>query len=359
MSKESEKYTRRRRRLVKKLSVPAAIISAPEDVTYLSGFTGEDSWLLLGRGCGHLITDGRFTEQAQKQCPELEVHTRKKSRSKVCRKILSGRRIRRVAVQAEHLTIAARDSIARDMKGIRLVPAEGVVSGLRIIKDKDEICAIRRAVKVAQQAFARLLAGGVSKLIGRREREIAADLEYYMKLAGADGPSFPTIVAAGAHASGPHWRPDSTKLRADQVLLIDWGANVGGYCSDLTRVMFTGRIPPKLARMYRVVYSAQAAAIDAIRPGVAYKTVDAAAREVIDRAGFGDNFGHGIGHGLGLVVHDVPRLGPGLNERLRKGMVVTVEPGIYIPGLGGVRIEDDIEVTARGYRRLSKKARKL
>ncbi len=355
-SVEKRPYARRRRKLAGSISAQAAIITSPADVRYLCGFDGEDSVLIVGQGWAHLVTDGRFTEQAQNQCPDVEVHTRSGSMAAAIGKILSRRRVRRAIVQDEHVTLARKRLMDAGTKGIRLTGAKDIVAEQRAVKDTGEIRAIRRAVKVARGAFDDLLARGAGKLAGRRERDIAAELEYLMKLAGADGPAFETIVAAGAHASLPHWRPGATKVRGDSVVLVDWGARVGGYCSDLTRVVFTGRIPPKLARIYRVVHKAQEAAVKVIRPGVACKTVDAAARTVIEQSGFGENFTHGVGHGLGLEVHESPRLGLGLDRRLRKGMVVTIEPGIYIPRLGGVRIEDDVEVTARGARRLSKKA---
>jgi len=198
-----------------------------------------------------------------------------------------------------------------------------------------------------------LLAGGRKKFIGRSEREVAAELEYRMRLHGAERTSFETIVAAGAHAALPHYRAGSTRIRAGQAVLIDWGAVVDGYCSDLTRVVFTGRIRPPIASVYEIVLRAQAAGIAAVAPGATCQSADAAARAVIDRAGYGKAFGHGLGHGLGLQVHERPHVARGVDRKLQAGMVVTVEPGIYLPGVGGVRIEDDVLVTPGGRRRLT------
>ena len=174
-----------------------------------------------------------------------------------------------------------------------------------------------------------------------------------MRLLGADGPSFPTIVAADANASLPHAIPGRRKVKKGGIVLIDWGAKWGGYCSDLTRVVALGKMPAKIQEIYQIVYDAQRAAIDAIEPGKALKEIDAAARTVIEKAGFGDQFGHSLGHGLGLDVHEQPTLSGRSKGSLEPGHVVTVEPGIYLPGVGGVRIEDDVLVTAKGRRVLS------
>ena len=212
---------------------------------------------------------------------------------------------------------------------------------------------IRKAVAAAEKAFRELLALGRKGWVGRSEGELAAELEYRMRLAGAQGPSFDTIVAVGPHASLPHYRPGATRVESDCLVLIDWGAKVGGYCSDLTRTVRVGRIPPRLAEIHGVVERAQAAGIRAVRSGIAAGSADRAARDVIEAAGYGKQFVHGLGHGIGLEIHEAPGLGRKAKARLRPGMVVTVEPGIYLPALGGVRIEDDVVVTPDGCRRLS------
>ncbi len=235
----------------------------------------------------------------------------------------------------------------------KLKSVSGVMYELRAVKDDLEVKAIRRAVSIAQKAFKQLFGLGVKGWVGRSESDIAGQLEYFMRLSGAQGASFDTIVAAGPNGSKPHYRPGTRVIRRNEPVLIDWGAVVGGYCSDLTRVVFTGKIPPKVVEVYEVVLRAQKAGISAIRAGVACKSADKAARDVIDAAGYGDNFIHSLGHGIGRFVHEVPSLAGANKARLRSGMVVTVEPGIYLPGIGGVRIEDDILVTGDGPRRLS------
>jgi Xaa-Pro aminopeptidase len=331
----------------------ALLVSRPVDVRYLSGFTGEDSFLLAGRRWAVLITDGRFDEQAPRECPGIEIHVRKGSMSEAIKDALKGRTVRTLGVQGTHLTAAAMEDLARAAPSRRLKPLRDLVAPLRMVKDDSEVRAVRRAVRVAERAFGELIVRGIRAFVGRSEREVAAELEYRMRLAGAEAPAFETVVAAGAHGSFPHYRPGATRIRRGQAVLIDWGARLAGYCSDLTRVLFTGRIPPKLGAVYEVVRRAQAAGIAAVRAGVACKTPDAAARRVIDDAGYGRRFVHGLGHGLGLEVHEPPALAARSRARLHAGMVVTVEPGIYLPGAGGVRIEDDILVTTDGRRRLS------
>jgi len=348
-------FARRRHAVLRRMAgkTDAVLISRPEDVTHLSGFTGDSSFLVLGAGWARLITDGRYGEQAERECPDIPLHVRRGRVGQAVGEALKGRRVRRLAVQSDHVTVRFGEQLAKKLPTKRIRPLADLVAPLRAVKDDDEVRAIRKAIRTAERAFRELLGMGRRRWIGRTERDIAAELNYRMCLAGADGPSFPTIVAAGAHGSLPHYCPGGTRIRPGDAVLIDWGAKVGGYCSDLTRVVFTGTIPPILAEIHDVVRRAQAAGIAAARPGVSGGTVDAAARKVIDEAGYGERFMHSLGHGLGRQVHEAPGLGRTSKVRLRAGTVVTVEPGIYLPGVGGVRIEDDVLVTRGGPRRLS------
>jgi len=344
------------RRAEKDARIDAYLITRPEDVGYFTGFTGEDSYAAFGRGWACLITDGRYAEQARAECSPIQVNVRSGPMAAAVAEALRGRRVRRVGIQGDHVTIHVMDSLSKALGRRKILPLGDIPGALRATKDDREIRAIVKAIRVAERAFRGLIAHGPAGLIGRTEREVAAELDYRMRRGGASGPAFETIVAAGANASRPHYRPGTSRIRRDQAVLIDWGATVDGYVSDLTRVVFTGRIPPRLREVYEVVVRAQAAGIAAVRPGAACKTPDAAARKVIEAAGFGEQFVHGLGHGIGRVVHESPALGRQAGTRLRKGMVVTVEPGIYLPGVGGIRIEDDILVGSSG-RRLSKLGR--
>ena len=350
-------YSSRRRaafRLVAaRAKASALLVSKPEDVGYLSGFGGQDSSLLLGRSWACLITDGRYAEQARAECDDIEIHIRTGTVVAAIAEILKGRGVRCLVLQADHITVAQRRDISAALPTKRIKPVSGLVWTLRWCKDAQEIRAIRKAVRIAQEGFRQMLSAGAKGWAGRSEREVAAQLDHRMRLAGADRPAFDTIVAAGPGASQPHYLPSSRKIKRTDAVLVDWGAMVGGYCSDLTRMVFLGRISPKVAKVYEVVRQAQRAGISVIRPGVSCRSVDLAARKVIAAAGYGEQFVHSLGHGIGRDVHEPPVLARSSRTRLCAGMVVTVEPGVYLPGVGGVRIEDDILVTPSGQRRLS------
>ena len=348
----------RLRRLCRRRRVGAALLVGRASVRYFSGFSGEDSYLLVGPRWVRLLTDSRFAEQAKLECPHIKTTVRSGKMSNAVAAALVGKRIRRLGIEDAAMTVAARAAIEGSIGKAKTKPL-GDVAALREIKDAGELRAIRKAVRAAEQAFLAVTAGGARGIIGKTENQLAAEIEYQMRLAGASGPSFETIVAAGAHAALPHYRPGATKIRRGDAVLIDWGAVVDGYCSDLTRVVFVGRIPPQIASIYELVLCAQKRGISAIGPGVSCGDADGAARDVIKQAGHGKEFSHGLGHGLGLEVHEGPRLGPRTPAKLSAGMVVTVEPGVYIPGVGGVRIEDDILVTPAGRKRLSRLPRDI
>mgnify|MGYP001319117326 CR=1 FL=1 len=347
-------------RLARKHKVQAMLVTRVEDVGYLSGFTGHDSWLLVGEEWSAiLITDGRYDEQARLECPGLEVFVRPAGLAAAVKECLKGRGVRRLGVQKGNVTVGLHGALGQTLGTAKVRASDDLVDQLRVIKDKQEVRAIERALRVAEQAFMELTGGGAKALIGRTERQIAAELEYRMRMLGADKPSFESIIAAGPNGSKPHYRPRDRVVRKGEAVLIDWGAMVDGYCSDLTRVVFTGTIPPKIAELYEIVLRAQQAGIAALSVGAACKKVDAAARQVVEDGGYGKQFVHGLGHGLGRQVHEAPSLARTSDTRLRCGMVVTVEPGIYLPGVGGVRIEDDVLVARQGPRRLSRLSRDL
>ena len=338
----------------KNQTIDALLVTHPQDVSYLSGFTGDDSVLLVGDDWAALVTDGRYDEQAARECRGIEVVCRDGAMAAAIAEVLKPRKLGRLGFQSGHVTVLWRDGLVKALGSRpKLVGVRGVLAKVRATKDAQEIAAIRKSASVAQRAFRQLIAAGKSGFIGRTEGEIAAQLDFNMRKLGASGPSFETIVAAGPHGSLPHYRPGSTRIKPDQAVLIDWGALVDGYCSDLTRVVFTGRIPPKISEIYQVVLRAQVEAISAVRPGRTCKSVDQAARGVIEKAGYGEQFVHGLGHGIGRQIHEAPSVSRTSEDRLRVGMVVTVEPGIYLPGVGGVRIEDDVVVTADGQTKLT------
>ncbi len=330
----------------------ALLITTPNDTRYLTGFSGEDSWTLIRRTTNKptILSDFRFHEQITREAPAAAVIIRKRSLPDALKQLLQRTHAKRLAIQSAHTTLAQRKALAAALGARNLVPVDDGLLQQRAIKDPAEVAAIRKALRIQQQAFTNTLA---TIAPGQTEQQIAAQLEYQMRLLGADGPSFPTIVAVDANASLPHAVPGRKKVRANSTLLIDWGARYNGYCSDLSRVIALRRFTPRIKHIYQIVRDAQLAAIDAIAPGVPLAHIDAAARTVIDRAGFAKNFGHALGHGIGLDIHEQPVLSERSTATLLPGHVVTVEPGIYLPGTGGVRIEDDVLVTQTGKRVLS------
>jgi Xaa-Pro aminopeptidase len=346
------------RRAFPKARVDALLVTDPLNVTYLTGFTGDESFLLVREKDEVLITDGRYTTQMDEECPRLDRYVRRPGVQIVdaAARVLRSRGVRNVAIEGDAMTVGTRDRLAEAAPRIQLVATRGLVERLRRTKDRMEIGEIRRAVQHAEKAFAVIRA---SLRPDWTEKQVADELEHQMRLFGATSSGFASIVAVGGRAALPHARPGNRPIGSAELLLVDWGANSGLYNSDLTRVLLPARIPPKLQRVYRVVLKAQAAGIAAIRPGVPCKDVDRAARRVIEKAGYGRYFKHGLGHGIGLEVHEAPRLAPNAPGVLRPGMVVTVEPGIYFPGWGGVRIEDDVLVTRSGHEVLTSVPKQL
>ncbi len=342
----------RLRRLVKQAEADALLVTNFKNVTYLTGFTGDDSFLLVTESGETLISDKRYTTQLDQECPGLKLEIRGPGERMVpvTTSVVERAGIKRLGIEAESATVSLERSLAKALPNIELVPTDSLVERLRIVKDKDEIEQTRRACRQAERAYEVVRALLTPEMT---ELDVAAELEYQARRFGAKALSFPAIVAAGPRAALPHATPTAAKLKSSDFLLVDWGANSGLYMSDLTRIIVTGKILPKLRNVYGVVLTAQLAAINAIRPGVTCEQVDRVARKIISKARFGRAFGHGLGHGTGLEIHEAPRLAAGQKTKLRPGMIVTVEPGIYLPGWGGVRIEDDILVTRSGHEVLS------
>ncbi len=330
----------------------ALLVTNPRDIRYLTGFIGDDSWALIPMkgGKAYILSDFRFEEQIAKEAPHARAIMRKKSLSHELAGLAEKLGADKVALQPDYITLAQRKAIAKQLGAKRIVtPDDGLIKQ-RAVKDDDEVKAICKALSIQQRAFRE-----TCEFIkpGQSEFEVAAYLEYRMRALGADGVSFPSIVAADANASLPHAIPGPREIKSGGIVLIDWGAKWGGYCSDLTRVVAVGKMNPKMREIYQIVLDAQMAAIEAIAPGRKLSDIDAVARGVIDKAGYGERFGHSLGHGIGLDIHEQPVLSGKAQGVLEPGHVVTVEPGIYLPGVGGVRIEDDVLVTAKGHRVLS------
>ena len=340
---------------MKHLKLDGLMLTHPPDLAYLTNFTGDDSIGLITEKEIHLVTDFRYEEQAQIEAGWLKVTIRDGKMEEALVKAIASAKPKRIGFEANFTTVGQIDALARQLKesklDVELVPLENVMANIRKVKDDHEIDLIRKSVAVAEEAFDAIRA---EIKPGLTENYLAGLLVLELRSRGASNSSFPVIVAAAANSSLPHYRPGEVLVQRDQPLLVDWGAVVKGYCSDLTRTLMIGRVSPKMKQIYKVVLEAQLAAIKFLRPGVTTKQADRVARDVIDAAGFAKQFGHGLGHGIGRDIHELPTMRKtGGEEELRPGMIVTVEPGIYLPGEGGVRIEDDVLITHSGCEVLS------
>jgi Xaa-Pro aminopeptidase len=309
------------------------------NVRYLTGFTGTNGACIVSRDERLFLTDFRYVEQASSQVQGYE-------RVEAGRDLvgdLAGRLRGRAGFEDAHLTVELHRRIGEKLaEGVELVPAGRIVEGLREVKDAIEIDAIRAAASIANEVYEELRERG---LAGRTEREVALTLTRSLEDRGAEGPSFPAIVAAGAHGALAHAVPRDLEIPPGTLVVIDVGAKVDGYCSDCTRTLATGPLEDEAVEIYELVRQGQEESLGAARSGASRKAVDAVARDIIEAAGYADRFGHGLGHGVGLEVHEAPRLAKTAEGELSAGNVVTVEPGVYVPGALGVRIEDLVVVT--------------
>ena len=348
-------FAARRSRLLKLVSGASAhalLVTNPVNVTYLTGFTGHDSYLLLAPGRALMISDPRYEEQISEECPELETYIRSPGVVLAAATIARLKKLKlpTMLVEGDSMSVNFHQLIASALKSTSITSSSGLVESIRMIKDPFEIAAIRRAIVMAERIFTSLRAGLRSD---HTELDVVNELERQVRQVGGRGTSFSPIVAVGSRAALPHAVPSQRTIGESPFVLVDWGALEGLYRSDLTRVIITGKLPPKFPKVYAAVLDAQRAAIAAIRPGILAKEVDAIARGPIEKAGFGSRFNHGLGHGIGLDIHEAPRLGKNQEQSLQAGMIITVEPGIYFPGWGGVRLEDDVLVTREGCEVLS------
>ncbi|MCL4516355.1 MAG: aminopeptidase P family protein [Firmicutes bacterium] len=322
----------------------ALIITKPQNSRYLSGFAGE-GLLLITSEKALLLTDFRYIQQAGQQAPEYQVvRTGTPPVDTLVIEIVKAG-VKKVGFESEHVTVKELSSWREKTAGVSLEPREGVVEKIRMVKGQEEQNTLRRAVEIADQAFKQIL----KKIIpGVTEREIALELEFIMKRAGAEKLGFDTILASGPRGALPHGVASDRVIAAGDLVTMDFGCFYKGYTSDMTRTVAVGQAADKQKEIYSIVLEAQLAGLGAVRAGMRGSEVDAVARRVIADAGYGEYFGHGLGHGVGLEIHEAPRLAPSDDTLLAPGMVVTVEPGIYIPDWGGVRIEDMVVVTDDG-----------
>jgi Xaa-Pro aminopeptidase len=323
----------------------ALLVSNLVNLRWVTGFTGSNGAAIVGGGAHVFLTDFRYLTQSAEQVPDFE-------REIVKADLLAGvaaampAGIKRLGFDDAHMTVKDRARLGELLgEAVELVPAGGLIEELRAIKDPEEIERIRAAARLADAALLAVLGRG---LAGRTERDVALDLEFEQRRMGAEAVSFPPIVAAAEHGALPHASPRDVEIPRGTLVVIDWGCQLDGYASDCTRTYATGELDPRDREIYELVLRAQLVALDAVRPGPTGREVDAVAREIITAAGHGEHFGHGLGHGVGLEVHEGPRLSTMGETALAAGQVVTVEPGVYVPGAVGVRIEDLVVITEEG-----------
>lgn len=340
------------------LPADAVLASSEYNMRYLSGFRGGEGYLFLKPGRGVVIVDSRYTTQAKEEAPDFEVVEISADRGfgEVIGELIKETGTGRLLFEDRHLTYSKVMELKGKCPPAEWVCAEETLDRLRAVKTAEELAAVEKAEAIGDRAFARILNDlrpGVTEL------EVAAKLEYYMKEEGAAKTSFDTIVASGLHSAMPHAIPSEKKIEKGDFVTMDFGCVYEGYCSDMTRTVVVGKADERQREIYRTVLRAQLAALAAIRPGMTGSQVDAVARNIIAEAGYGEYFGHGLGHSVGLLIHEEPRLSPKCHEVLRENMIETVEPGVYIPGFGGVRIEDLVCVTADGCRNYTHSPKEL
>ena len=337
-------------RLVAERELDALLVTDLVNVRYLTGFTGTNAACVVGPELRVFVTDFRYVEQAEQQVEGFErVEGRQELFGEVAKRLAG-----RVGFDDADVTVRRHGRLAELVgEGVELVAAGGLVEQLRAVKDRGELDAIRRAAALTDEVYEHLCRRG---LVGRSEREVAIDLEREMRELGADGASFPSIVAAGAHGALPHASPRDERIASGTLVIVDMGCVLDGYCSDCTRTFATGKLSGEARAVYELVLEAQETALAAVTAGAHCRGVDSVAREAIAAGGHEQHFGHGLGHGVGLEIHEGPRLSPsaGEEDRLAAGNVVTVEPGVYLPGRLGVRIEDLIVVGSDGPEVLSR-----
>ncbi|MFW6111864.1 MAG: aminopeptidase P family protein [Candidatus Bipolaricaulota bacterium] len=313
---------------------------------YLTGFDSSLGCLIVLKDRVFFLTDSRYIDAAKEELSGVKLEKIDSKPVETTTELVNNLEIGSIAIDQNDVSLALFNKLNDQLEGIEIVQLDGVLGEIRREKEKEEIELQEKAARIADDAFSRLLD---FVEVGMTENEIALELEFFMRNNGAEDISFPPIVASGEKSALPHAKPGGDEVSRDELLLVDMGAKYEGYCSDLTRTVYFGDPPPKVREIYDIVLEAQRAGLDELGPGVSCKEVHQKASKVIEEGGYGDNFGHGLGHGVGLDVHEGPRLSKTSDDTLKPGNVVTVEPGIYLPGWGGIRIEDMVRITEDGY----------
>lgn len=340
--------TRRVREILQGKDLEGILFFTPENIRYLTGFSGSEGYLLTRENENLLMVDSRYLLQAQEETQEDTMACRialLENGVKGLRGHISPLGLRRVGFEAQGITVALFEQLLGTMQGVGLVPLKEELARLRGVKTREEIVAIREAILIAEGAWKKVL-----EMVrpGVQEDEVALELEYHMRKGGSEGVAFDCIVASGIRSALPHAKPTPRSLEAGDLLLFDFGSRYKGYCADESCTVVLGRATEEQRRIYGIVKDAHDQAIEHVRPGIRLAEIDTAARRCIAEAGYGAHFGHGTGHGVGLAVHEWPTVGKDSQDVAEEGMICTIEPGIYVPNWGGVRIEDMVLVTHDG-----------
>ena len=336
-------------KLMRRMNLDVILFWGPENIRYLCGFTGSEGALIYSRGTRIFLTDSRYTEQAK---GEVQIAAVSQYRQKISgiSQTLKSLRARRIGFEAAAVNFESYRQLQGKMPRASFLPLAAELAGIRAVKGAEEIRRLREAVRIASESFRKT----IPKIRpGSREAVVAESLECQFRRGGGERASFDTIVASGFRAALPHGTASEKRLAGGETVVVDFGTRYQGYHSDETKTLLLGRPDDKTKRIYEIVRRAQAKAIRAVRPGATGREIDAAARDVIQKAGYGKFFGHGTGHGVGLAVHEPPLISPKGKAMIEEGMILTVEPGIYVPGWGGVRLEDMFRVTSGGCERLT------
>ncbi|NOU97693.1 M24 family metallopeptidase [Paenibacillus sp. LMG 31456] len=334
----------------------ALLITNGVNRQYLTGFTGSSGYVLLTEAKAYLLTDFRYMSQAPVQAVHYEVVEHAPKPMETVRALLTKHGISKVGFEKMDMTYGTYLSTAEALQGIELVATGGLVERLRLVKDAAELDVMKEAADLADRTFTHILP---FLKPGVKELDIALEIEFFVRKNGAASTSFETIVASGERSALPHGKASDRILQMNEFVKLDYGAYYKSYCSDITRTIVLGKPTDKHKEIYNIVLEAQLTALDKIKPGMTGQQADAIARDVIKQHGYGEFFGHGLGHGLGMEIHEAPRLSTQGDVVLTPGMTVTVEPGIYLPGFGGVRIEDDIVITETGNQKLTHSSKDL
>jgi Xaa-Pro aminopeptidase len=339
--KSGIKRLRKLRTSIAERGLDALLLSQPENLRYLSGFTGSSGWLLISGQNAILATDFRYMEQAKGESPDFEITQTKRELRDWLLGLVSDLGWHKLGFEANFISYDGyhklSEAIETKQVNLELVPTTGIVEHLRSIKEPEELEFIIKAVGLTDAAFEQAM--GIIRP-GMTEKEAAWEIEKFLRQEGSEGTPFEIIVASGPNSALPHARPTEKIIRSGEPVLIDMGARISGYCSDFSRTLFFGKADKTLREIYNIVLKAQTTVIEGVESGMDASQADQLARSVVEQAGYGDAFGHGLGHGVGLAVHESPTLGPSSSDSLADGMVFTIEPGIYLAGQGGVRIED-------------------